>query len=58
VPTMYAIDALARRWGIAPWEIEDAPDAEWIIRGLHFMKVEAQSQAAAMKAARSKSRGR
>jgi hypothetical protein len=53
---MYAIDALARRWGVAPWEIENATDAEWVIRGLHYMKVEAQSQAAAAKAARSKKR--
>jgi hypothetical protein len=53
----YAIDALARRWGIAPWEIENAPDLEWVVRGLYYLRVEAQSQAAAMKTARSKRRG-
>lgn len=57
VPTNYAIEALARRWGVAPWEIENAPDADWVVRGLYYLKVEAKSQHAAMKAARSKKRG-
>jgi hypothetical protein len=56
VPLDYALEALARRWGIPPWELENAPDAEWIIRGMHYMKVEAEAQASAYRA-RSKKRG-
>ncbi len=56
MPINYALEALARRWGIAPWELENAPDADWIIRGFHYMKVEAEAQASAYKA-RSKKRG-
>ena len=47
VPWDYALDALAKRWNIAPWELEQAPNADWIIRGLYFQKVEAQAQASA-----------
>jgi hypothetical protein len=58
VPVTYAIDALAQRWGVAPWVIENAPDADWIVRGLYFLKVEAQAQAQAAKALRSRKSGR
>jgi len=50
VPLDYALDALAKRWHIAPWELEAAPNADWIIRGLYFQKVESQSQASAARA--------
>ncbi len=50
MPWDYAIDALAKRWHIAPWELENAPNADWIIRGLYFQKVESQAQASVSKA--------
>ena len=39
VPLEYALDALAQRWGVAPWELEEAP-GEWVLRGLEFMRIE------------------
>ncbi len=43
VPAAYVLDALARRWGIAPWELERAPTA-WVHRGLVFMELEAEAR--------------
>jgi hypothetical protein len=43
VPASYVLDALARRWGIPPWELERAPSA-WVHRGLVFMKLEAEGR--------------
>ena len=44
VPSSYTLDALARRWGIAPWELERAPLA-WVTRGLTFMRLEGEARA-------------
>jgi hypothetical protein len=40
IPYVYALDQLARRWSIPPWELEAAP-AEWLLRGLAFIRTEA-----------------
>ena len=39
----YALEALARRWGVPPWELERAP-ARWIHRGMTFMKLESEAR--------------
>lgn len=39
VPFTYVLDALAQRWGIPPWVLEDAP-IDWLIRGLEFLRIE------------------
>ena len=39
MPLEYALDALAQRWGVAPWQLEEAP-GEWVLRGLEFMRIE------------------
>jgi len=44
VPFLYLIDLLARRYGVPPWEIRDAP-YEDVMRAIHFMNVEAQARA-------------
>jgi len=44
VPWSYALDQLAQRWHIAPWQLEDAPDGTWIGAGLLFMRLEAEAQ--------------
>ena len=44
VPLIYAIDALAQRWHVHPRVIEDDPDPSWVLRGLTFMRLEAQAQ--------------
>lgn len=44
VPSSYALEALARRWGIAPWDLERAPLA-WVTRGLTFMELESEARA-------------
>jgi len=43
VPIEYAIDHVARRWGVAPWELEDPDHALWLHRGLLFNRFEAQA---------------
>jgi len=43
VPFVYALDALAQRWGIAPWALEEAP-LDWIIRGLEFERLEGSTK--------------
>ena len=40
VPFHYVLEYLARRWHIAPWELEDAP-IDWLIRGLEYQSLEA-----------------
>ena len=40
IPFNYALDLLAQRWHIAPWQLEDAP-VEWLIRGLEYERMEA-----------------
>lgn len=39
VPLSYQVEALAQRWHVPPWVIEDAP-LEWVMRGLEFMRLE------------------
>lgn len=41
IPGSYAIDKLAQRWSVPPWELEAAPDPDWLIRGLEFQRIEA-----------------
>lgn len=43
VPASYALEALARRWGVPPWELERAP-ARWIHRGMTFMRLESEAR--------------
>lgn len=44
-PFLYLFERLARRWGVAPYELErelDDPAVQlWLYRGLLFMKLEA-----------------
>jgi hypothetical protein len=42
VPELYAIEQLAARWGIPPWEMNsDDPEVGlWIRRGLIFRRLE------------------
>lgn len=44
VPWEYALDLLAQRYHIAPWELEEAPDGAWISAGLLFMRLEGEAQ--------------
>lgn len=43
VPSSYVLEALARRWGVPPWELERAPLA-WVTRGLTFMRLESEAR--------------
>ena len=43
VPFLYVVDLLARRYGIAPWDVRDAP-YEDVMRAMHIMNVEAEVQ--------------
>lgn len=42
----YALEGLARRWGIAPWALDtdDPLISAWIHRGLVFRRLEAEAQ--------------
>lgn len=48
LPALYAIDLLAQRWGIAPWQITAVPEGvdpdehvAWLLRGMEFQRMEA-----------------
>ncbi len=41
VPFHYVLDHLARRWHVAPWELEDEAHLDWLIRGLEYESLEA-----------------
>lgn len=47
VPFTYALERLAQRWSVAPWELERPPagvdpDAhlDWVIRGMEYQRLE------------------
>lgn len=46
VPLIYAIEQLARRWGIPPWQLDtDDPDvSRWLQRGLLFSRFESEAR--------------
>jgi hypothetical protein len=43
LPFLYLLDLVAQRYGIAPWDLRDAP-YEDVLRTIHFMGVEAQAR--------------
>ena len=45
VPLEYALDRLAKRWGIPPWELDSADPAiaRWVQRGLLFERLEGEA---------------
>jgi len=43
MPFLYLLDVLARRYGLAPWELRDAP-YEDVMRAIHIMNVEGQAK--------------
>lgn len=56
VPRYYLIEVVARRWGIPPWEAEQAP-IEWFERALIGMKAEAKAQEYQERQAAARQRG-
>lgn len=42
LPGAVALEALARRWGIPPWALAEAPEARWLWLGLALMDLEAE----------------
>lgn len=42
VPGSVALEALARRWGVPPWQLAEAPDADWLLLGLELIRLEAE----------------
>jgi hypothetical protein len=43
VPFPYLLDLVARRYGLAPWDLRDAP-YEDVMRAIHIMNVEGQAR--------------
>jgi hypothetical protein len=43
LPGAVALEALARRWGVPPWVLAEAPDADWLFLGLTLMELEADA---------------
>lgn len=46
VPLLYALERLARRWGVPPWvlDTDDPLVSQWIQRGLLFSRFEAEAR--------------
>lgn len=44
LPGAVALEQLARRWGVAPWALAEAPDARWIWLGLTLLELEAEAE--------------
>lgn len=40
LPGAVVLEALARRWGVPPWVLAEAPDAEWLFLGLRLLELE------------------